>query len=73
MLSKSSTKAIALAIVERQEVMFSYRKEGEKYPYYRYIVPNKLDTKSVGGIDTVASGVRQFRLDRIEGEVYLRN
>ena len=61
----------AQAIASRREVLFLYRKSGEKDAERRRVVPTALRTEDdawfLDAFDLVRDGERTFRLDRMEG------
>ena len=61
----------ARAIASRREVLFLYRKSGEKDAERRRVVPTALRTEDdawfLDAFDLVRDGERTFRLDRMEG------
>lgn len=67
----TNEQILGQAVVDRREVTFSYKGEYDREARVRYVEPEELDTKHgiVVGFDVYVNGYRQFRLDRIEGEV----
>lgn len=68
-----NTAVINLAVVHEREINFRYAKADGKTVETRALRPSQLDTNAglVSGLDPDRDAPRQYRLDRILGDVEL--